>query len=189
MFDQVLLRPDVLPMFQNNTLKIIDRVGELPLLNDNGIPDKTFPTICLYCSNSLVNILETNMTDSNDDLWPDLTGDPEVKSPLLILREQAAKLGTKTSNIIEAEVTANPGDDGFLHVRLILKAPALNGYEYVLLSVNQSIESYPAYLTEEYDHKKVNNEQEFKTFLGNLFKSDRTVKIINSLIAQSKHAA
>lgn len=40
MFDQVLLRPDVLPMFQNNTLKIIDRVGELSLLNDNGIPDK-----------------------------------------------------------------------------------------------------------------------------------------------------
>lgn len=40
MFDQILLRPDVLPMFQNNTLKIIDRVGELSLLNDNGIPDK-----------------------------------------------------------------------------------------------------------------------------------------------------
>jgi hypothetical protein len=39
MFDQVLLRPDVLPMFQNNTLKIIDRVGELSLLNRNGIPD------------------------------------------------------------------------------------------------------------------------------------------------------
>lgn len=40
MFDQVLLRPDVLPMFQNDTLKIIDRVGELSLLNKNGIPDK-----------------------------------------------------------------------------------------------------------------------------------------------------
>ncbi len=40
MFDQVLLRPDVLPMFQNNQLRIIDRVGELSLLNNNGIPDK-----------------------------------------------------------------------------------------------------------------------------------------------------
>jgi len=40
MFDQVLLRPDMLPMFQNNTLKIIDRVGGLSLLNNNGIPDK-----------------------------------------------------------------------------------------------------------------------------------------------------
>lgn len=129
------------------------------------------------------------MTDSNDDLWPDLTGDPEVKSPLLILREQAAKLGAKTSNIIEAEVTANPSEDEFLHVRLILKAPALNGYEYVLLSVNQPIELYPAYLADEYDSKEVKDEQEFKTSLEKLFKSDRTIKIINSLIAQSKHAA
>ncbi|WP_333878996.1 hypothetical protein [Methylobacter sp.] len=129
------------------------------------------------------------MTDSNDDLWPDLTGDPDVKSPLLILREQAAKLGAKTSNIIEAEVTANPSEDEFLQVRLILKAPALNGYEYVLLSVNQPIESYPAYLADEYDSKEVKDEQEFKTSLEKLFKSDRTVKIINSLIAQSKHAA
>lgn len=40
MFDQVLLRPDVLPMFQNDKLRIIDRVGELSLLNNNGIPDK-----------------------------------------------------------------------------------------------------------------------------------------------------
>lgn len=129
------------------------------------------------------------MTDLNDDLWPVLTGEPEVKSPLLILREQAAKLGAKTSNIIEAEVTANPSDEGFLHVRLILKAPALNGYEYVLLSVNQPIDLYPAYLTEEHYSGDVKNEQEFKEFLAKLFTSDRTVQIINSLIAQSKHAA
>ena len=129
------------------------------------------------------------MTDSNEDLWPDLNGEPDVKSPYLILREQAAKLGAKTSNIIEAEVTANPSYDEFLQVRLILKAPALNGYEYVLLSVNQPIELYPAYLDEEYGPKEVKSEQEFKTSLEKLFKSDRTVKIINSLIAQSKHAA
>ncbi len=128
------------------------------------------------------------MIDSNEDLWPDLNGEPDVKSPLLILREQAAKLGAKTSNIIEAEVTANPSEDEFLQVRLILKAPALNGYEYVLLSVNQSSESYPAYLNEGYGPEEVKNEQEFKTSLEKLFKSDRTVRIINSLIAQSKHA-
>ena len=40
-YDQVLLRPELLPMFQNDKLRIIDRVGELSLLNNNGIPDKT----------------------------------------------------------------------------------------------------------------------------------------------------
>ncbi|MGZ5585239.1 MAG: hypothetical protein ACXWE4_01050 [Methylobacter sp.] len=128
------------------------------------------------------------MTDSNDDLWPDLTGEPEVKSPLLILREQASKLGAKTSNIIEAEVTANPSSDGSLYVRFMLKAPALNGYEYVLLSINQPVDLYPVNLTDDFFGDTAKNEQEFKQFLENLFKSERTVKIIRSLIAQSKNA-
>nr|WP_300013219.1 hypothetical protein [Methylovulum sp.] len=40
LFDQVLLRPDVLPMFQNENLKLIDSVGDCSLLTRNGIPDK-----------------------------------------------------------------------------------------------------------------------------------------------------
>jgi len=128
------------------------------------------------------------MTNSNNDLWPDLTSEPEEKSPLLILREQAEKLGAKTANLIEAEVTANPSTiyDGCLDVRFILKAPALNGYEYVLLSLIQPVDLYPVYWAE--DHTEVKNEQEFKEYLKTLFKSDRTVKIISSLIAQSKNS-
>lgn len=126
------------------------------------------------------------MTDSNDDLWPDLTGEPTVKSPLLILREQAVKLGAKTSNIIEAEVTANPSSrDGELDIQFTLKAPALNGYEYALFSIRQSIDLYPVSLS---GGNKAKDEPEFKQYLENLFKSERTVNIIRSLIAQSKHA-
>ncbi|WP_019867475.1 endonuclease/exonuclease/phosphatase family protein [Methylovulum miyakonense] len=40
LFDQVLLRSDVLPMFQNENLKLIDRAGDCSLLTRNGIPDK-----------------------------------------------------------------------------------------------------------------------------------------------------
>jgi hypothetical protein len=131
------------------------------------------------------------MTDSNDDLWPDLTGEPTVKAPLLILREQAVKLGAKTSNIIEAEVTAYPTDDGQLYIRFTLKAPALNGYEYVLLSIRQPVDLYPVSLPEtvsedDWDGEKAKDEQEFKRYLEKLFKSERTKKIISSLIAQSK---
>lgn len=129
------------------------------------------------------------MTNSNDDLWPDLTGEPTEKAPLLILREQAAKLSAKTSNIIEAEVTANPNYDGeSLDVRFTLKVPALNGYEYVLLSIRQPVDLYPVSLSEESYIGEAKDEQEFKRYLEKLFKSDRTVKIISSLIAQSKPA-
>ncbi len=39
MFDQVLIRPELLDVFSNEDLKIIDSVGKQSLLNDNGLPN------------------------------------------------------------------------------------------------------------------------------------------------------
>jgi hypothetical protein len=39
MFDQVLLRPDLLPFFQNRELKIVTSDGENSLVSMNGLPD------------------------------------------------------------------------------------------------------------------------------------------------------
>ena len=113
------------------------------------------------------------MTDSNDDLWGDLTGEPTVKAPLLILREQAEKLGAKTSNIVEAEVTASPDTNGGLYIRFMLKAPALNGYKYDLLSISQPVDLYPVSLPgtkseDDWEDKKAYDEQQFKQYLENL---------------------
>jgi hypothetical protein len=41
MFDQVLLRPDLLPYFQNENLNILTHDGEMSLVSDNGLPDDT----------------------------------------------------------------------------------------------------------------------------------------------------
>ena len=41
MFDQVLLRPELLPIFQNSDLKILDSDGTISLLKTDGTPDKT----------------------------------------------------------------------------------------------------------------------------------------------------
>jgi hypothetical protein len=40
MFDQVLLRPDLLDMFNNESLQILDSVGKISLVDDNGLPRK-----------------------------------------------------------------------------------------------------------------------------------------------------
>lgn len=39
MFDQVLLRPDLLPYFQNENLNILTHDGEMPLVSVSGLPD------------------------------------------------------------------------------------------------------------------------------------------------------
>lgn len=41
MFDQVLIRPDLLPAFDNNTLKIIDTDGTTSFLKNTGTPDES----------------------------------------------------------------------------------------------------------------------------------------------------
>lgn len=40
MFDQVLMRPDLIDRFDKDSLKIIDKVGNISLLSEQGIPNK-----------------------------------------------------------------------------------------------------------------------------------------------------
>ena len=39
-FDQVIIRPDVVEFFDINSLKVVTEVDDIKLLNKNGIPDK-----------------------------------------------------------------------------------------------------------------------------------------------------
>lgn len=130
------------------------------------------------------------MANKSEDLWPaDLTNEPTARAPLLILREQAAKLGEKTANIVEAKVAAEPAPDGSqLLLRFSLVAPALGGYEYVLFRVVQPVDLYPATLQTEEGTYVADEEKSFKLCLEGLFRSARTRRIVSGLLAQSKSA-
>jgi len=130
--------------------------------------------------------------NSSDDLWPsadELGAEPQDRPPLLILREQAAKLGDKTKNVVEAKVSAEPiPGTSTLLIEFSLIAPALAGYEYVLLRAEQPADLYPVKLQFEGSNWTANEERGFLDYLGNLFKSAKTRRIINSMIAQSRGA-
>lgn len=83
--------------------------------------------------------MEHNMID----LWPDILPSQEVRSPVAILREQAAILGDKTQNAITADVELSETQtQGFIY-HFYLVAPALNNYYYRLFSVIHDISLYP----------------------------------------------
>lgn len=130
------------------------------------------------------------MNKSNEDLWPtEFTEEPADRAPLLILREQAARLGDKTANLVEGRVSAEPMPDGSgLLLQLTLVAPALGDYEYVLLRAVQPIDLYPVKMEFEGSRYEASDEQGFKLYLENLFKSQRTRRIVSSLVAQSRSA-
>jgi hypothetical protein len=135
------------------------------------------------------------MTQAIPDLWPEIE-QTRVVPPVAILREQAALLGKKTNHLLEGQVKSRIAfEGGFLHTFSIV-APALDGYEYKLFEVKHGPDQYPV----EADAPEstgpltaslvsLNSEQELLDYIRKILNSDKTKKILGSLLAQVKATA
>lgn len=137
------------------------------------------------------------------DLWPeDFAVTPEAKTPATILREQAAFLGQKTNNVVEAKVVPSgaiyPG--GFVY-NFFIVAPVLDNYMYKLFTIAYNINLYPISLDvgmeihteidpeyQRYLEVKIitNSESEFVDLLGKIFCTEKTKKVIGTLLSMSR---
>ncbi len=147
-----------------------------------------------------------------DNLWPtDIEAHSGQLSPVAILKQQAALLGERTKNLVEAEVETKATDyQRQLQHWFYLVAPALDFYKYPLFRVEHpAIRFYPLSIklakvtskpgTEEKGLNafegirtrqqagmlRVKSEDEFKAHLKTIFAATETKKIIQSLIDQS----
>lgn len=139
------------------------------------------------------------------DLWPQGIETHRVQSPVAILRSQAALLGAKTKNLVQAEVTRKEDSAQFVY-KLMLIAPSLGFYKYQLLAISHEIELYPVKIVVEpsiqselptsmivkiddlhYVEEVVvaESEEEFIRILGLIFQSQKTRRVITSLMSQS----
>jgi|HubBroStandDraft_5_1064220.scaffolds.fasta_scaffold266061_2 hypothetical protein len=123
------------------------------------------------------------------DLWGEIPVD-DVRTPVTILREQAALLGPKTKNIIEARVSTLARDGHFYH-SFDLIVPALDNYIYELFRVDHDVTLYPIYTPNDekstFRGSKISlkTEEEFTDWLRHRLSSHETRKIISSLLAQA----
>lgn len=147
------------------------------------------------------------------DLWPSEIGPvTDVKVPVSILKEQASLLGNKTKNIVEAEIIPKyiESDDSEEENEFIyffyLVAPVLDNYRYKLFAIRHKIELYPLRIYPDEDilnellrdvpdeiqpfirpqFVAAEDEKEFLTYLRHIFGAKKTIRIINSLIAQAQ---
>lgn len=142
------------------------------------------------------------MADAIPDLWPDIE-QPKTVPPVAILREQAAALGKKTGHLLEGRVSTRTDADGeFIHTFSVV-APTLDNYAYRLFSIYHGAEAYP--VTVPYPERidlgtyrsglpsvggslKIGSEKELLDFLRAVLNSDKTKRVLGSLLAQAKAA-
>lgn len=131
------------------------------------------------------------------DLWPkDLIKDScnFSRTPVIILREQAALLGQKTNNLVEAEVVQNKTTRGDWAYDFVIVAPTLD-YEYKLFTIAYNLNLYPVIIdVGEEIYKEIDleyldwklfatSEEEFIDHLTSIFRTTKTQKVIGTLLA------
>jgi hypothetical protein len=123
------------------------------------------------------------------DLWPEIE-QTQVVPPVAILREQAALLGQKTNYLLQGRVQTTVDLHGrFVHSFYIV-APALDDYTYKLFEVKHDANQYPV----EADSLgrtgpltvDLNSEQQLLDHIRKILNSDKTKRVVGSLLAQVK---
>jgi hypothetical protein len=99
-------------------------------------------------------------------------------------------LAKRTGGLLEGRVEKNlwgpDFDKQMLYLQLVLVAPALDGYRYTLLTlVHDPVVAYPV-LEDVPDGAQLENEDELRKRLSEVFRSPETIKVIQTLMAQSR---
>lgn len=115
------------------------------------------------------------------DFWGDIAP-TVVRTPSAILKEQAALLGTKTRNLIEARVNTDAAFGEIRH-RFFLVVPALGDYTYQLFRIEHDVNLYPVTVESE-PPVRLDSERDFIKWLQATLSSDHTKKIVGNLLAQ-----
>ena len=118
----------------------------------------------------------------SEDFWPQDLLDNIPRTPKTILEEQAAALGPKTKNIVQAKVKSAIDPEGDFHHSFVLTCNALGTYQYTLFVVWHGVSLYPVH----HDNLEFEDEYEFKRHLKDILGTPRTAQMVRALVAQAQ---
>ncbi|MDM8542273.1 hypothetical protein QUF90_14425 [Desulfococcaceae bacterium HSG9] len=141
------------------------------------------------------------------DLWPPEIANERIKTPVMILREQASLLGEKSGNLVQGEVVGDNNNPKNLIYYFYVVAPTLGNYRYQLFALEHETITYPLKIHVEelildeirtnvktdsktdnfmeYEIIHVDNEAGLIETLKAIFRSNRTRRIITALMSQA----
>jgi hypothetical protein len=126
-------------------------------------------------------------------LWPSFGEIQIVKTPKIILQQQAKHLENATSGFITTEVITSKHSTLLNKVSHILRitAPKVEGYSTVVVEVDHDIiKLYPVSIISRIKAMPITysatNEEELLVLLNKVFEEKETIDTIQSLLTQSK---
>lgn len=120
---------------------------------------------------------------ATENLWGDLHSIKKVETPKSILVDQANILTKATDGLLEGRIDSDAEGDHFSH-DLDVIVPSLNNYVYTLITVEHEIELYPTTVTGPDGEIECQNDEEFKTKLGEVLRSKKVRRVLSSLLSQ-----
>lgn len=126
------------------------------------------------------------MLPNEKNLWGEIPKNVEVRTPFLILKEQASILAKMTNGLLLCEAQRIPSLDEKFSVRLRIIVPALNSYTYSLVEVTYPLQLYPLRiidLTGSGQPVVCSSEEEFEAALSKILSSDAVKRVISTLLA------
>ena len=130
---------------------------------------------------------------STESLWPSFGETPVVKTPKIILQEQARYLEKITNGYIKAEVITSKHPTLLNKVSHLLKiiAPHVEDYSTIIVEVDHDvIKLFPLSVVSRIKPMPVTfnalNDAEFFSMLVKVFEEKETIDTIQSLLIQSK---
>jgi hypothetical protein len=123
--------------------------------------------------------------DSHKNLWGDLSQTDTLRTPFIILKEQAAMLAQQTKGLLIGDVQRlQQGTSNLLSLRIV--APSLGNYRYAVAQVTHDAQLYPLTiksLADERFVKECDAEAEFEIALGEVLSSREVRKVIAALLS------
>jgi len=130
---------------------------------------------------------------STANLWPSFGQIPIIKTPKIILQEQADHLAVISNNFLSAEIVTTPHISSLNKVSHVLKvtASSVENYSTIVVMIDHdAIKIYPVTVTSRIKAMPVAyqaaNEEEYLSLLQKVFEEKETIETIQSLLSQSK---
>ena len=118
---------------------------------------------------------------------------PIIKTPKIILQEQADHLAVISNNFLSAEIVTTPHISTLNKVSHVLKvtASSVENYSTIVVMIDHdAIKIYPVTVTSRIKAMPVAyqaaNEEEYLSLLQKVFEEKETIETIQSLLSQSK---